>query len=114
VARRSRRGWRAGLVAATLVLGLGLGGAAMLRPPAPVELYNDDPERADYLVFGRKSGLDRRGFLRGAGLASMGAVLGTTIPFSANMPSGLIPAALAESVERFQHRIQARRHDRAQ
>lgn len=56
-----------------------------------IELYNDDPERAEYLVFGRKAGPDRRGFLRGAGLASMGAVLGTTIPFSANMPAGLMP-----------------------
>jgi len=74
-----------------------------------IELYNDDPERADYLVFGRKTGLDRRGFLRGAGLASMGAVLGTAIPFSANMPSGLIPAALAESVDDF--RIESKHAD---
>lgn len=74
-----------------------------------IELYNDDPERADYLVFGRRSGLDRRGFLRGAGLASMGAVLGTSIPFSANMPSGLIPAALAESVDDF--RIESKHAD---
>ncbi len=67
-----------------------------------VELYHDNPERADWLVFGRKSGPDRRGFLRGAGLASMGAVLGTTIPFSSNMPLGLIPAALAETVDEFE------------
>ncbi len=66
-----------------------------------VELYHENPERADWLVFGRKAGPDRRGFLRGAGLASMGAVLGTTIPFSANMPLGLIPAALAETVDEF-------------
>ncbi|MGY6410448.1 MAG: sulfite oxidase [Alkalilacustris sp.] len=66
-----------------------------------IELYNDDPDRADRLVFGRVAGPDRRGFLRGAGLASMGAVLGTTIPFSANMPAGLIPAALAETVSEF-------------
>ncbi|WP_209426201.1 sulfite oxidase [Pararhodobacter sp. SW119] len=66
-----------------------------------VELYHENPERADWLVFGRKAGPDRRGFLRGAGLASMGAVLGTTIPFSANMPMGLIPAALAETVDEF-------------
>ncbi|KPQ07477.1 MAG: sulfoxide reductase catalytic subunit YedY [Rhodobacteraceae bacterium HLUCCA12] len=66
-----------------------------------VELYHDDPERADWLVFGRRSGPDRRGFLKGAGLASMGAVVGGTIPFSANMPMGLIPNALAETVEEF-------------
>ena len=61
------------------------------------ELYAEDPERADYLVFGRIAGADRRGFLKGAGLAAMGAAVGATIPFSASMPSGLIPAALAQT-----------------
>ena len=74
-----------------------------------VELYHEDPERADALVFGRKAGPDRRGFLRGAGLASMGAILGTTIPFSANMPAGLIPAALAETPNSF--RFEAKHPD---
>ncbi|WP_114964732.1 sulfite oxidase [Alkalilacustris brevis] len=74
-----------------------------------VELYNEDPERADELVFGRKAGPGRRGFLKGAGLASMGAVLGTTIPFSSNMPAGLIPAALAETVDAF--RFEAKHPD---
>lgn len=54
------------------------------------------PEAADWLAFGRRSHGDRRGFLRGAGLAAMGAFLGTTIPFHRNMPAGLIPAALAQ------------------
>ena len=63
------------------------------------ELYQDDPDRADYLVFGRIAHPDRRGFLRGAGLATMGAILGTTIPFHRNMPAGLIPAALADETE---------------
>ena len=63
------------------------------------ELYQEDPERADYLVFGRRVGRDRRGFLKGAGLATMGAMLGATIPFHRNMPAGLIPAALAEETE---------------
>jgi hypothetical protein len=61
------------------------------------ELYAQDPERADTMVFGRKSGLDRRGFLGGAGLAAVGAAVGGAIPFAANMPGGLIPAALAQS-----------------
>ena len=61
------------------------------------ELYADDPERADAVVFGRKTGVDRRGFLGGAGLAAMGAAVGGTIPFSQNMPAGLIPAALAQA-----------------
>lgn len=60
------------------------------------ELYRDDPERADALIFGRIAGVDRRGFLKGAGLAAMGAAVGGAIPFAASMPSGLIPAALAQ------------------
>jgi DMSO/TMAO reductase YedYZ molybdopterin-dependent catalytic subunit len=60
------------------------------------DLYKEDPERADELVFGRKSHADRRGFLKGAGLASMGALIGSAIPFHRNMPSGFIPLALAE------------------
>ena len=54
------------------------------------ELYRDDPERADALVWGR------RGALQGAALAAMGAALGAAIPFGRNMPSGLVPAALAQ------------------
>ncbi|MDP6516654.1 MAG: sulfite oxidase [Alphaproteobacteria bacterium] len=57
------------------------------------ELYRDDPERADALVFGR------RRFVKGAGLAAMGAVLGMKIPFARTMPAGLIPAALADEVD---------------
>ena len=57
------------------------------------ELYADDPERADAKIFGRKTNVDRRGFLGGAGLAAMGAAVGGAIPFAANMPGGLIPAA---------------------
>ncbi len=63
------------------------------------ELYQEDPEHADFMVFGRRAHKDRRGFLKGAGLATMGAMLGATIPFHRNMPSGLIPAALAEETE---------------
>jgi len=56
-----------------------------------------DPEAADKAVFDRESYPDRRGFLRGAGLATMGALLGAAIPFHRNMPAGLIPAALADA-----------------
>jgi DMSO/TMAO reductase YedYZ molybdopterin-dependent catalytic subunit len=66
------------------------------------ELYQEDPERADALVFGRVADHGRRGFLRGAGLAAMGAVVGGALPFHRYMPSGLIPAALAEETEPFQ------------
>ena len=52
------------------------------------------------MVFGRKTDVDRRGFLGGAGLAAMGAAVGGAIPFAANMPGGLIPAALAQGAPR--------------
>lgn len=63
------------------------------------ELYNEDPERADALIFGRRTNGDRRGFLKGAGLATMGAMLGAAIPFHRNMPAGFIPIALAEEAK---------------
>jgi DMSO/TMAO reductase YedYZ molybdopterin-dependent catalytic subunit len=60
------------------------------------ELYADDPEKADKLLFGRVANPDRRGFLRGAGLATMAAMVGASIPFHRYMPAGFIPAAMAE------------------
>jgi sulfite oxidase len=60
------------------------------------ELYRDDPERAEALAFGRKTGTSRRGFLEGAGLAAFGAAVGGAVPFSGNIPSGLFPAAFAQ------------------
>ncbi len=61
------------------------------------ELYAEDPEKADRIVFGRQPHGDRRGFLKGAGLAAMGAAIGTAIPFHRNMPAGFIPEALASN-----------------
>jgi sulfite oxidase len=61
------------------------------------ELYHDDEERADAVVFGRRTRIDRRGFLGASGLAAIGAAVGGTIPFADQMPGGLIPAALAQS-----------------
>src|SRR5437870_4915195 len=65
------------------------------------ELYAQDPKRADAEAFGRKThvdkpGVGRRGFLGGAGLAAMSAAVGGAIPFAANMPGGIIPAAMAQ------------------
>lgn len=54
------------------------------------ELYGEDFERADAVVFGR------RGFLKGASLAAMGAAIGAAIPFASRMPTGFIPVALAQ------------------
>ncbi len=66
------------------------------------ELYNQDPEQADLKVFGRKSCADRRGFLRGAGLTTMAALLGVSaIPYHRNFPRGMIPAALADTADAF-------------
>jgi DMSO/TMAO reductase YedYZ molybdopterin-dependent catalytic subunit len=64
------------------------------------ELYVDDPERADAIVFGRKTDVSRRGFLNGAGLAAMGAAVGGPIVYGASMPGGLIPAALAQEAKK--------------
>jgi sulfite oxidase len=63
------------------------------------ELYCDDPERADALVFGRRAGVSRRGFLGGAGLSAMAAAVGGPIVYRSTMPAGLIPAAFAEEVK---------------
>ncbi len=46
------------------------------------ELYREDPERADALAFGRRTGMSRRGFLGGSGLAAMGLAVGGAIPFA--------------------------------
>ena len=63
------------------------------------ELYAEDWERADYLVFGRTYDSSRRGFIKG--LAGMGTVLGLPIVFSNFMPGGLIPVALADDKSNF-------------
>lgn len=59
--------------------------------------YASDPVAAERKLFGRIAHADRRGFLRGAGLAAMSAAVGAVIPFHRNFPEGLIPAALAET-----------------
>lgn len=59
-------------------------------------LYDNDPVRADRLLWGREADpLSRRGFLKKSGLMTMSAALGMTIPFARFMPAGLIPAAYA-------------------
>ena len=63
------------------------------------ELYRENPDEADRLLFGRETNADRRGFLKGAGLATMGAMVGAAIPFHRNMPAHFIPVALAASHE---------------
>ena len=59
------------------------------------EFFEQDPQQADQAFYGRKTYPDRRGFLRGAGLATMGALLGGVIPFHRDMPGGFVPVAFA-------------------
>ena len=66
------------------------------KPKDLRELFAEDPEQADIEVFGRRSHSDRRGFLKGAGLATMTAAVGMAIPFHRNIPQGFIPAAMAQ------------------
>ena len=63
------------------------------------ELYQSNPDEADYLLFGRETHPDRRGFLKKAGLAMMGAMVGAAIPFHRNIPAHFIPVALAEMAD---------------
>ena len=60
------------------------------------EFFAKNPAAADRAFFGRETYSDRRGFLRGAGLATMAAMVGAAIPLHRNMPGGLIPAAFAD------------------
>ncbi len=66
------------------------------------ELYAEDPERADRLLWNREvDPVTRRGFLKRSSLLAMAAAVGAQIPFADRMPGGLIPAALAQSDEPF-------------
>ena len=64
------------------------------------ELFRLDPERADYLLWGRRSDpVTRRGFVKG--LAGITGVIGAGIVYHHTMPAGLIPAVLADTQEAF-------------
>ncbi len=65
------------------------------------ELYQEDPDRADYEIFGRKSETNRRGFLKGAGLATLMLTVGMPIPYYKNLPAGWVPAAWADNLKDF-------------
>ncbi|MCC6717865.1 MAG: sulfite oxidase [Acetobacteraceae bacterium] len=53
-------------------------------------MRTEDPD----MLFDRAAG--RRGLLRGAGLAAMGAALGMAMPFGRYLPQGMLPLALAQ------------------
>ncbi len=66
-------------------------------------LYGKDPSEADNLVWGRSvDPVTRRGFLTKGGLVAMSTAVGASIPFAHLMPGGLIPAALAQTVQPFE------------
>lgn len=59
------------------------------------EIQRVDAEDLANETMGREENPGRRGFLKRTGLATMAAMVGTNIPFGANMPVGMVPAALA-------------------
>ena len=64
------------------------------------EVFADDPLRADWQLWGRRTdSRTRRGFLKGLG--AMSAVVGAKFAFSDFMSAGLIPAAYANQAEPF-------------
>ena len=64
------------------------------------ELFRLDPERADYLLWGRRSDpLSRRGFVKG--LAGLTGAIGAGIVYQHTMSAGLIPAVFANTEEEF-------------
>ncbi|WP_306642882.1 sulfite oxidase [Sanyastnella coralliicola] len=65
------------------------------------QLYAEDPQQADELLWGRRTDESRRGFLKKAGLAAMAAAVGGKIVFADQMPSGIIPAILARPEQDF-------------
>ncbi len=60
------------------------------------QLYQEDPQAADELCWGRITPIGRRGFFKKAGLDCLQMALGANIVFARWMPSGLIPVALLD------------------
>lgn len=72
-------------------------GEVPASPRGLFALLEENPEAADKAFLARECYPDRRGFLRGMDLATMGAMLGAAIPFHRRMPTDLIPVALADA-----------------
>lgn len=61
-------------------------------------LYENDPIKADELLWGRTADpVTRRGFLQKGALTAMSLALGSKMVFAENFPAGMIPAGLAHS-----------------
>jgi len=65
------------------------------------KLYGQNPIEAERQLWGRTIDKGRRGFLKKSALAAMSLAVGGKIVFAENYPSGLIPAALANSDQSF-------------
>ena len=63
------------------------------------ELYKKDKTEAEKALWGASA--NRRGFLKKTAIVAMGAALGAPVVFGRNYPSGLIPAAFADSNDFF-------------
>ncbi|MYD44938.1 MAG: sulfite oxidase [Gammaproteobacteria bacterium] len=65
------------------------------------ELFAQDPERADWEAWGRRTNqITRRGFV--SGLAAFSALVGARVPFAHAAPQGIIPASHSNSDATFQ------------
>lgn len=65
------------------------------------ETFAQDPERADWEAWGRRTDyVTRRGFV--SGLAAFSAIVGARVPFAHAAPQGIIPASHANSDAAFQ------------
>ncbi|MCV2869608.1 sulfite oxidase [Defluviimonas sp. WL0002] len=62
----------------------------------PGKHFADSPATAGVDVLVRAPAPNRRSFLRNAGLMTVGAAVGMTIPFHRNIPPGFVPAAFAQ------------------
>lgn len=58
-------------------------------------LYQTDKTKAEKILLGASA--NRRGFLKSGAIAALGTLLGAPVVFGKNYPSGLIPAAWADS-----------------
>ena len=65
--------------------------------PGLYAFFAEHPEEARRQFFHAEPGLNRRGFFIGAGSTAAGGLLGLTIPYYANMPRRLVPAAFADA-----------------
>ncbi len=60
------------------------------------EAYQTDPLKSDDALWGRRTPLGRRGFIKNAGLSCLQMAIGAHIVFSDLLPAGLLPVGLLD------------------